>query len=299
MMRSTPSNHAPQAYAAPVVQRARGVGRLHVARRPDATLSNAGGANTGRVGGLYQDGAAKLRFTAHQAGGGLTAALINTAGGLAGGDRFEWGVELDDDAKCTVVTQACEKVYRADEGPAIVSVALKVGRGARLDWLPQETILFDGARLDRTFTIEMAETARLLAVEAVLLGRRAMGEHTPFVHLRDRWRVWKAESLIFADEVRLDRTPLDQNPDLGAALLKGAGAYASVLYVGEDHADRAPVVRALMEAGRDHVQGGASAFEGKLFCRMLARDGLSLRRVLIPVLEGLRDGDPLPRLWTI
>jgi urease accessory protein len=81
--------------------------------------------------------------------------------------------------------------------------------------------------------------------------------------------------------------------------LNGAGAYASVLYVGDDHADRAATMRDLMDAGRDHVQGGASAFEGKLFCRMLARDGLALRKVLLPVLEALRDGEPLPRLWTI
>jgi urease accessory protein len=276
------------------VQRARGVGRLHAGAPRNGEKS--GKTNLIR---LFQEGAAKVRCTPAGRGAALTAALINTAGGLAGGDRFEWGVELDDDARCTVVTQACEKVYRADGEAATVSVALKLGRGARLDWLPQETILFDGARLDRTFEIHVADGARLLAVEAVLLGRRAMGEHTPFVHLRDRWRVWKAEDLIFADEVRLDQTPLDQNLRSGAALLNGAGAYASVLYVGDDHADRAATMRDLMDAGRDHVQGGASAFEGKLFCRMLARDGLALRKVLLPVLEALRDGEPLPRLWTI
>jgi urease accessory protein len=262
---------------------------LHIGVRPDAT-----GPTKTAVGRLYQAGSAKMRFVAEHDGDGLTAALINTAGGLTGGDQFEWSLELDEDAKCTVVTQACEKVYRAENGPATVSVALKVSRGARLDWLPQETILFDGARLKRTFDIRVAEGARLLAVEAVVLGRRAMGEHTPFVHLRDSWRVWKGDDLTFADEVRLDQTI-----GAGAALLNGAGAYASVLYVGEDHADRGPMVRDLMEAGRNHVQGAASAFEGKLFCRMLAPEGLALRRVLIPVLEALRDGEHLPRLWTI
>jgi urease accessory protein len=289
MARLTTSDLPPQGYAEPAVQRANGVGRLHVTLRPDARL-----ANRAAVGRLFQEGSAKMRFAADQADGGLTTALINTAGGLTGGDRFEWRVELNDEAKCTVVTQACEKVYRAEDDAAVVSVALKLRRGARLDWLPQETILFDGARLNRAFDIRMAEGARLLAVEAVLLGRRAMGEHTPFVHLRDRWRVWKGEDLIFADEVRLDPTL-----GSGAALLNGAGAYVSVLYVGDDHADRAMIVRDLIEAGGDHVQGGASAFAGKLFCRMLSRDGLALRRVLIPVLQALRDGEPLPRLWTI
>jgi len=279
----------PQASFEPAVQRANGVGRLHVTLRAGA--SQPAKATIGR---LFQEGAAKMRFGADQADGGLTTALINTAGGLTGGDRFEWRVELDDEAKCTVVTQACEKVYRAEDDAAVVSVALKLGRGARLDWLPQETILFDGARLTRTFDIRVAAGARLLAVEAVLLGRRAMGEYTPFVHLHDRWRVWNDEGLVFADEVRLD-----QSARSGAALLNGAGAYAAVLYVADDYGERISTVRALMEAGRDHVLGGASAFQGKLFCRLLARDGLALRKVLIPVLEALRDGEPLPRLWTI
>jgi urease accessory protein len=235
-----------------------------------------------------------MRFTTQQANGGLTAALINTAGGLTGGDQFEWIVELDDGAKSTVVTQACEKVYRSEGGPATVAVGLRVGQGARLDWLPQETILFDGADLNRAFDIHLADGARLLVVEAVLLGRRAMGEHTPYVHLRDRWRVWNGDDLVFADEVRLDQSLV-----AGAALLNGSGAYASVLYVGDDHAERASIMRNLIEAGRDHVQGGASAFGGKLFCRMLARDGFSLRKVLIPIMQALRDGEPLPRLWTI
>jgi len=289
MMRLTISDLTSKTYAAPAVQRASGVARLRVGVRPDATYRTKTA-----VGRLYQAGSAKIRFAAAQADGGLAATLINTAGGLTGGDRFEWSVELDGDAKCTVVTQACEKVYRSDGGSADVSIGLKVGAGARLDWLPQETILFDGADLSRAFDIRLADGARLLAVEAVLLGRRAMGENTPFVHLRDRWRVWKAEDLIFADEVRLDQTM-----GMGAALLNGSGAYASVLYVGDDYGDRAPVVRHLMDAGCDHVRGGASAFEGKLFCRMLACDGLGLRRVLIPVLEALRDSEPLPRLWTI
>jgi len=289
MLQLTRSDLPPQAYDHPAVQRAKGVGRLQAAVRSDATPTNRT-----TIDRLFQEGAAKMRFSAPHADAGLTAVLINTAGGLTGGDQFEWRIDLDEGARCTAVTQACEKVYRSDGDAATVSVALRIGTGARLDWLPQETILFNGARLDRAFDIQVADGGRLLAVEAVLLGRRAMGEHTPNVHLRDRWRVWKAEDLIFADEVRLD-----PSSRAGAALLNGAGAYASILYVGEDHADRASILRDLMDAGRDHVQGGASAFEGKLFCRMLARDGLGLRRVLIPVLDALRDREPLPRLWTI
>lgn len=274
---------------APSFQRARGLCRLQlrappVDARPNSTV----------VGRLFQEGSAKMRVMAQEPNGGLTVALINTAGGLTGGDRFEWCVELDDEAKCTAVTQAYEKIYRSEGDAATVGVTLNLGCGAWLDWLPQETILFNGARLYRTFDIHVAYGARLLAIDAVLLGRRAMGEHTPYVHLRDRWRVWNGDDLVFADEVRLDQSLV-----AGAALLNGSGAYASVLYIGDDHAERASIVRNLIEAGRDHVQGGASAFGGKLFCRMLARDGFALRKVLIPIMQALRDGEPLPRLWTI
>lgn len=274
---------------APSFQRASGVCRLQLRAQPaDARPHSTG------VERLFQEGSAKMRLMRQEPNGGSTVALINTAGGLTGGDQFEWRVELDDEAKCTAVTQACDKVYRAEGDAAIVGVTLKLGRGARLDWLPQETILFDGARLYRSFDMQVADGARLLAVEAVLLGRRAMGEHTPSVHLRDRWRVWNGDHLIFADEVRLD-----ESLGAGAALLNEAGAYASLLYVGDDHAERASIVRNLIEACRDHVQGGVSAFGGKLFCRLLARDGFALRKVLIPIMQALRDGEPLPRLWTI
>jgi len=284
MARYTTLEPAPGIDTKPALQRAHGVGRLQVRQRSGAAT---------QIGRLFQEGSAKIRF-AGQDDAGLTATLINTAGGIAGGDSLEWDVELDADARCTVITQACEKVYRAEGEGARVCVGMKVGREARLDWLPQETILFDGARINRRFDVHLAQGARFLAVEAVLLGRQAMGEYRPNVHLRDRWRVWKGEDLIFADDVRLDDS---MGPE--GALLNGAGAYASVLYVGEDYVDRAPAVRDLITAAAAYVKGGASAFQGKLFCRLLAREGLSLRRVLIPILEALRDGERLPRLWTI
>ncbi len=256
--------------------------------------AEGGGSGQTRIARLFQDGAAKARIGERRRDGGLTAALLNTAGGMTGGDHLAWGIEVGEGSRCAVVTQACEKVYRSQGAPATVAVTLKVGPGGRLDWLPQETILFDRARLKRTFRVDMAADGRLLAVEAVLLGRRAMGEHTPFIHLRDRWRVWKDAVLTFADETRLDQTM-----GTGAALLDGAGAYASVLMVAPDAADRAPAARARIDAGAGQVRGGVSAFEGKLFCRLLARDGLALRRGLIPLLDALRDGEVLPRLWTI
>jgi urease accessory protein len=262
---------------APRMQRARGVGRFSL--RQGAQLER-----------LFQEGSAKVRFST-SSDGARDAVLINTAGGLAGGDAFEWGVTLGPDARCRVVTQACEKVYRSRGETARTAVSLTVGAGAVLEWLPQETILFDQARLDRTFDIEVAPTGRLLAVEAVIAGRQAMGESGGGAHLADRWRVTRDGRLIFADNLKLDDLPAAAGR---RALLDGARAFASVLLVGPDAEERLDGVRAVLGSA-----GGVSAFDGKLFCRILAANGLELRRALVPVMAALRGGSPPPRLWTV
>ena len=273
-----PSSHPP-------LQRAIGAARLSV-------LGCAlGGAKLER---LYQQGSAKIRFSSRQGAG--EAVLVNTAGGVAEGDRFSWGASLGPGARQTITTQACEKVYRGrgepSAAPADVQVALKVGPGARLDWLPQETILFDRAHLNRRLEADLAEDGELLVLEAVVLGRKAMGEAVGQARLHDRWRIKRGGRLLFADDVRLNG-PLASVSN-AKALLAGAGAYASVLLASPDAEDRLDLIRPLLPAG-----SGASAWGGKLFARVLAADGLALRRVLIPLLTALRGGEPLPRLWTI
>jgi urease accessory protein len=262
------------------VQRARGVGRIAVRAQ--------GGAS--RLEVLYQEGSAKVRFCAVE-DGAREAVLINTAGGMTGGDRFDWSLQVKDGARCRVVTQACEKVYRSSGDAAEVAVELKAAAGASLEWLPQETILFDGARLKRTFDIAVEPGGRLLAIEAAILGREAMGETQVNARLHDRWRVRSGERLIFADDLKLD-DPAHAGARPG--LLRGAKAFASILLVGSEAGAKLEALRAVL--GRS---GGASAFDGKLFCRLLAADGLSLRRALLAAMTVLRAGAPAPRLWTV
>jgi len=261
----------------PHMQRARGVAGFCVREQ-------------GRLDTLLQQGSAKIRFSTSP-DGARDAVLINTAGGLAGGDHFQWSVDLKAEAHCRVVTQACEKIYRSSGETARVAVEMTLGEGASLDWLPQETILFNQARLERTFEIDVAPSARLLAVEAVIAGRRAMGETGITAHLTDRWRVRRGGRLVFADNLKLDDLPSATGR---RALLDGACAFASVLFVAPDAEDRLEGVRAVLGSS-----SGASAFDGKLFCRILAGDGMSLRRTLVPVMAALRGGSPPPRLWIV
>ena len=270
---------------APVMQRVKGRGELTLALRD-------GRAAPVR---LYQEGAAKLRLPYRHGSPAAEAVLINTAGGLTGGDRMHWRFEAGAGVAATLTTQACEKVYRASSGAAQVSVELHVGAGGRIDWLPQETIVFNHAALERRLEADVATGGRLLAVEAVLMGRRAMGERLTDASIRDRWRVRRDGRLIFADEVRLEGAIVDTAAR--AAVLGGAGAYAALLLVADDAERLLDPVRAAID--RSGGTGGASAFDGKLFCRIAATDGAGLRRTLLAALGALLDGAPLPRVWSL
>ena len=263
----------------PRLQRAEGEGRIRV----DALRGAA------RLHRLYQDGCAKIRLPRDADARGLEAVLINTAGGLTGGDRLSWRAETDAGAHLTITTQACERIYRSSGGPAQVSVQLTAGPGAELHWLPQETLLFDQGSLSRTFEADLAGDARLLAVEAVVLGRTAMGEQVRNGCLRDRWRVRREGRLVFADDVRMEGEVA--RITAAAPLLAGGCAFASLLLVADDAEQRLAAVRAALGPA-----GGASAFDGKLFARIVAQDGRALRRALVPALEALR-GAALPRVW--
>src|SRR5215475_1692950 len=128
-----------------------------------------------RRGLLHESGSLRVRFPSPE-GEGLSAVFVNTAGGVAGGDRFEIDVVASEDARLTTTTAAAEKVYRAAGPGAELAISLKVAPGARLAWLPQETILFDGAKLSRRIDIDIAEGGTLLVCEMVVFGRAAMGE---------------------------------------------------------------------------------------------------------------------------
>ena len=266
----------------PPLQRAVGAGRI-VAKAE---------AGTTRLARLYQDGCAKIRLPKDHAAQSLEAVLINTAGGLTGGDRLSWAAEAGPGAALTLTTPACEKVYRARDGRAETSVTLTLCAGARLDWLPQETILFDNGALSRRLEADLAPDARLLVAEAVVLGRTAMGETVRHGELRDRWRIRRDGRLIFADDIAL--TGAIAHTADRAPLLAGGRAFASLLLV-------APDAERFLTPLRDAIgpAGGASAFDGKLFARIVAADGLALRRALLPALQVLQDGEPCPRVWRL
>ena len=264
-----------------------------VAARGRLVVRRAAGRT--RLARLHQDGAAKIRMPAAVADP-LEAVLINTAGGLTGGDRVAWQVEAEAGASVTVTTQACERLYRTGSGRAEVDVRLIAGPGARLAWLPQETIVFDRSAFARRLEADLAEGAEALILEATVFGRLAMGEAVRQADFHDRWRIRQNGRLIHAEDFAI-------GPDTAATLGLGAVtggciAVATLLVVAPDAEERLAAVRDIV--GED---GGASAWSvagtGKLLARLVAGDSYRLRQRLVPLIGLLNGQAGLPKVWSI
>jgi urease accessory protein len=241
-----------------------------------------------RLQGLHQSGSAKAFV--HQGATGPDVVFLNTSGGMTGGDRLSYGLSLSDGCRVTATTQTAERAYRSAEGVARVEVAHELGLGAHLDWLPQETIVFDGAGLERVTTVTLAAGASCLLLEAVVLGRAAMGEVVRSLVLRDSRRVLRNGVPVLVEPLRLGDTALVA----GVGVLGTARAFASLALVADGAEARVAAVRAVLD--EPGVQAGASGFDGKLTLRLMAADGWPMRRQILRVLEVLRNG-PLPRVW--
>jgi len=221
----------------------------------------------------------------------MEAVILNTAGGVAGGDRFDLDVAVGEGARLVVTTAAAEKVYRTLGPAATIGVKLDVAAGATLAWLPQETILFDRARLSRSIEADLAADARLMLAEAIVFGRSGMGEVVEEGALADRWRVRRAGKLIYAETVRLDGAIARKLAQ--AAVAKGGIAVATVLIVPGDDATVA-AIRTLEDRFAGEV--GASTWNGIAAARLCASDGAALRHDLTHVMTAVRGS--LPRIWT-
>jgi urease accessory protein len=244
---------------------------------------------------LYQHGSAKIRLP-KKYDEFSEAVLINTAGGLTGGDQLDWNVKLDANTKAVLTTQACEKSYKASSGTAQVSTHISVGNEAICHWLPQETILYEGSSLSRTLNIELEANSRLIAMEAVMLGREAMGENVKACYFKDRWRIVRDGRILFADDVKLEgdiEKLASQN-----ALMAGHKAFATLVYCGPEDDDHLNLIATELQTIIKNTAMALSAFEGKIVARFLSCDTYQLRASLSPILKKL-SGNDLPRVWRI
>jgi urease accessory protein len=247
-------------------------------------------AGDGRLARLAQSGSAKAMLP-RMHGRAPEVVFLNTAGGLTGGDRLDWSLDLRG-GTAVATTQTAERAYRSAGGVAETRTRLSLGPGAALHWLPQELILFEGAALDRTLEVEMADDATLVMLETLVLGRAAMGETLRRLHLRDRRRVFRGGRPALIEGVFLDDADLVRP---GPGGLGDARAVASLSLLSSDACDRLQTVRESLP--RDGaVRAAASAWDGRLTVRLAAADAFALRRAVALAVAALTRM-PLPRVW--
>ncbi len=258
--------------------------------RSRIALSAEGRDGRTRLRRLHEAGSLRVRFPGPETDA-LEAVVLNTAGGIAGGDELDLELDVNNDARLVVTTAAAEKVYRSSGAESRMRVKLAAGPGSAIAWLPQETILFDQAQMVRTIDVDLAPDARLVIAEALVFGRVGMGEQVKAGRLTDQWRVRRNGRLLFAEALRLDGAIAQR---LAQTAVAGGGiAIATVLAVPGDDAVAA-AVREAQAQFRSEV--GVSAWNGLAMVRFCAKDGAALRDDLVAVLA-LLHGVAVPRLW--
>lgn len=248
---------------------------------------------------LYQEGCLRLVRPQTAPGAAPQAVLVNTAGGITGGDSLDIRATVGPGAGAVLTSQAAERIYRSNGGDGIVRTSLAVEAGGWLAWLPQETILFNGGRLDRETQLHVATGSRALACESIVFGRQARREAVREGLLRDSWRLLRNGKLAWADILHLEN-------DLATILARpatadGAVALATVLFVAEDAADLLDTARDM--TGASHITAAATAMGGLLVARFAADSVLALRQELMPFLtlflEAAEIPATLPPAWNL
>jgi urease accessory protein len=235
---------------------------------------------------LHQSGSAKIMFPSHRS---LSPEVVflNSSGGFTGGDTLSMRLDLGADACVLATTQTAERAYASTGDAARVSFTATVGKGAHLDWMPQETILYQHSHLSRHTEIDLASDASCLLAETVVLGRAAMGEALVNARLHDHRMIRRAGRPVWADTMQLSPETLTWP---SAALLHGARALAVVCLVAQGAQDAVAALRAAVPSA------AVSGWDGKCLVRLTATDGWPLKQILSRILCML-SGRALPRVW--
>lgn len=253
------------------LQRSKGTGHISTLLREGET----------RIKTLYQEGSAKIRTPKVHAAPLLETVLMNTSGGLTGGDRLNWKIDIDEGSHVSVTTPTCEKIYRSSGDQAEIDIRIDVGKNAVLSYLPQETLLFEGAALKRNLTVNLSATGSGVFLETVLFGRLAMAETVRNATFRDSWRVCQEGTLVHAEDMRFqdDIQSLLQKPGVTGS----DAAIATLLVINPNVEQLIDTVRALLGE-----RAGASVWSvggrNKMLIRLAAPDGFAMREKLLPIL---------------
>ena len=259
----------------------RSEGRAEVAfvKREDST----------QVAHLYQSGCLRVLIPKNYKSF-PDAVIINTAGGITGGDNLEIKADIGEKSEVCLTTQTAERIYKSGYGFGKIGVELNLRKNSKLDWLPQETILFDNSAVKRSIKVNMSGQSKLFMVESIVLGRRAMGETLTNCLFSDQWKIFRDNMIVDMEALKL----VEPSQLSGSASLGSNTALATILYVAKDAEERLQQMRSLLN--NFNLFSAASAWNGKLIARIASESPYSLRKVLIYVISKFR-GTDLPRVW--
>lgn len=269
--------------AATPLDQPRAIGRGFVSTKP--------GPRGSAIDGLRQSGALKLVFPRRT--NAVEAVIVNSAGGVTGGDDFRIEARAGTQTQLMLTTQAAERGYRAQDGQhGTVRTHLSAQSDSTLFWLPQETILYNGAAVDRRLRVDLACSARFLLVEPVIFGRQAMGEDVSHLWFRDRIDIRRNGRPLYRDGLDLNGNVAQHLDRPGIA--NGARAMASLVWVDPTAEARLETVRSLLAPA-----GAASMLcSDVMVMRVLGADSFALRSHLLPVLD-LLTHNSLPQCWRL
>ena len=259
--------------------------------RAAGTLKATIKGSENRIGKLYQEGSSRLFFPENFSKT-KECVVINTAGGITGGDKFESSIEATEGSSIVVTTQASEKVYKSSHGSAEVETTFFASKNSKLLWLPQDTILFSESDLSRKIIIRIEDTSELLAFDQIVLGRSAMGENIQESNFHDMWTIYNGDRLIYFDQSGWKNTV-----PLNCAGLKGIKSYASFYYVGSKTKFYEEKLKRMKQVYKN-VYLGTSLRNGCLLARMFGSDAKSIKDRVINLLREIWQLDT-PNVWKL
>jgi urease accessory protein len=267
----------------------------------ELAFDNSGAAGATRLAHLHQAAPLRALFPETCRMDLPVIALTATCGGFTGGDRMTTSIAMGRGTKAMAIAQAAEKLYRSTGAETRIEIALDVEAGGWLEWLPQETILFNGARMRRQTSIALAEDASVVAGEILVFGRSAFGETMTRGLVHDAWSVQRDGMLIWADRFHAADALLIEALEHPAAL-KGMRAAAMLVHVGPGAEQRLALLRDLMQLAPAEVRCAATVVNGVLVARWLAADALILRPSFAAAWMALRSeaqglAPRLPSFW--
>ena len=219
--------------------------------------------------------------------------MLNTSGGITGGDRLNVKIQVGNGA-VVATSQTAERLYRSITEPAKIEITLRSYNAATLHWLPQETIIFDGAELDRTVCLDMSADSKCLLAETIVMGREAMGEDIRVCHFTDNWRLYREGQLFHAESLRLT----DRVAEIMAVPAGGNGArlLSTILYAGFDAEQKAGLLTSVVETCSSKC--AMSCWNDRLVIRLMSLHPRFARADIKELLCAL-SGQPLPRVWQV